>query len=388
MSISIRKLSLSLALVLPLLAAVPGYSQDQDEALEPVDADIPVAEVVVEQDHLAIKIGKSEYKLEDPKAGDAFRAPFESLSESDKVSFQNNRRIFLGMASRAMNLLKYGFGVGSIVKEKIKYQIQKMKDRNEVAYMNTYSDGVQADYFAARDRSIEAERVASLARVPISFRERSQQVVLGFLRGLDSKLWQQAPLFSRSNEFGVMAAGGIEILGGKRSKGWGGADDIGISIGYNRDERTLAFQIFNDFERYKGSQMPAVFLAGAYAKLGTYVANQRTGELVHEGVSFYPPMMPAFSQMTQENFMAGFSSGLTWPPSPIGDMLTYSNKLNQGVLLRITISPFTKGFVRIYTGLGINTIKAVVTTVRDGIQKIVDMGNRAFAIRCSGIFIR
>ena len=150
---------------------------------------------------------------------------------------------------------------------------------------------------------------------------------------LDAQLWTQASIVAHANEFGVLAAVGLQAEGGNSAGvGRGGLADIGISLGFNRDEKSIAIQIFNDRETFKSTEMPMVMIAGLVGKAGFYVANQGKN-LSAEGSSFYPPVAPAFSSSTNRSFMIGASSGLTWPPSPLGDLLTYTNKLKQTIIV-------------------------------------------------------
>lgn len=197
-----------------------------------------------------------------------------------------------------------------------------------------------------------------------TFDEKANLIISSILSSIDSQLWRQARIVAHANEFGIMVAAGIEAEGGARNKkGWGGLTDIGISLGYNRDEKAMAIQIFHGLEPFESTQMPVVFIAGLVAKAGLYVANQGH-DLTAVGSSFYPPMAPGFSSQTNRSFMAGFSSGLTWPPSPIGDMLTYSNKLKQTVLFRLTLSPLTKGFIRVQSGALNQVINAAYLPIK------------------------
>lgn len=322
-----------------------------------LDKEIPESNLTEKNGTVEIQVGKSLYLVNEPNSGSEDRTEFEALPEASRQRFSKNRLVFLKTVARALHLTKYGFGIGTIVKDKIKFVIQSVRPskKNQIADAN--------EDVGSRDLFTEQEVARS------TLKERSNEVIQNVLASLDRKLWQQAALFSNSNEFGVMAAGGLELIAGKRDKGWGGLLDFGISIGFNIETRSLVIQIFSDYERYRSSLMPAVFIAGLVGKSGLYIASLKTGELSHQGTSFYPPMVPGFSSSTPKVFMSGLSSGLTWPPSPIGDALTYTNTLDQAVLLRLTISPMTKGFVRIQSGLGSAIARIVIQPVNSALAK-------------------
>lgn len=128
--------------------------------------------------------------------------------------------------------------------------------------------------------------------------------------------------------------------------------------------------------------MPVIFIAGLVTKIGFYVANQGKNLNSH-GTSFYPPVVPGFSTSTNQKFMTGFSSGLTWPPSPISDMLTYSNKVSQTTLLRLTISPIIKGFVHIQSGALQQLSKIQLFSMKDMLQKFKE---KTAVLECTALF--
>ncbi len=314
---------------------------------------------------LEIQSGKRHYTLVTPAAPE--RAAYDSMGEPEKAAFHTNRKIFLTTLARGLRMIKYGLGVGVIGKDSIRYQIQAYRLRSLTNDLATVSRGLREDIMAAQESALDELEDGRRQNEGLAFRERSERVIQRLLEAADLNLWTQAPLFSRSNEFGVVFALGVELLGGHKEKGWGGLIDLGISVGYNRDERAMVIQIFRDMEHFKSTSLPAVFLAGIMTKAGIYIANQSPGTLQHDGVSYYPPMAPAFSSITRDNFMAGLSSGLTWPPSPIGDMLTYSDQLNQNMVLRVTASRLLPQFFHLESGLTAKSLNAVMSPIKKAI---------------------
>lgn len=360
---------------------LPAHAKISQELL---NQETPEAKVTVEKGHFSIVIGKQNFVISEPIDSDSARIHFDSMSAKDQEKFQTKRRNFLAKAARALSLMKYGFGMGSIVKEKIIYQFGEIKSSMQMNRMRHSDPGTYQDFIAATDRTLEARILAREQKAALSLKDRSNQITSSFLKGIDMQLWQQAPLFVNSNEFGVVASAGLELLAGKREKGWGGILELGISIGYNSKERSLIFQIVNNREAYKSSPLPVFFLTGATVKLGGYIANQRPGELTRKGLSYYPPIVPGYSSTTKDSFATGFSTGLTWPPSPLGDLLTYTDKLSQTTLLRISISPIQKGFIRI--GTGFNPMKWMTTLVSVK-EAIANFGKKnSIAASCSGLF--
>ncbi len=274
------------------------------------------------------------------------------LSVEEQKGFLQTRSEFLKMAAMAFQKLKWGFGAGYVIKNKISFFRDKREIRKKLEFANKLNEGDERDTIISAVLSYQEQMLAKQKILrDQSFKEKSDQVILKLLYNLDRSLWDGAPIVSRANEFGVMFALGPQIeAGSTNGKKWGGLLDIGISLGFNRDQKALVFQIFRDKEKFVSTQMPGIFIAGVVLKAGLMISNQKK-EMTTEGSSFYPPMAPGFSTITDRSFNVGFSSGLTWPPSPLGDILTYTNASQRRVWLRLSFSPVQKGFVQVNEGL-------------------------------------
>ena len=327
-----------------------------------------------------ISLKKSTYLIDGLKNTVGLELP--QLSEQDQQSFYKTRLDFLTQAAKTLQVLKWGFGLGVLIKDRFQFSSEKKQINKLLEVANNLdSDSRDALLLAIQRQAPMTEQKWSEQKKK-SFTAKSDEVITKILNSLDCQLWKQAQVVAKANEFGVIVAVGIETEGGTRGgKGWGALTDIGISFGYNRDNKSLAIQIFHDWEPFKSTQMPLFFIAGLVTKAGLYVANQGR-DLNAKGISFYPPMAPGFSSTTNRSFMAGFSSGITWPPSPIGDMLTYSNTLSQKILLRLTVSHLTKGFIRVQsdvlnqiTKINFTSIKYLISNLRSSgsTNKCVDL---------------
>lgn len=380
---SFRPLPLMTAALFALLLPFSTFAEGGDFPSPPaVDMAAPQVQTkTLESGQLEIKSGGHTYILDAPTE----KENYEALSEDDKKIFEENRRNFMTQLLKALSVLKYGFGMGSLVKDRISYINQSRKEAGLERKFEALPATAQADALAALERSQEERLRMAEESFARSMKTRSQDAVQAILRSVDGQLWNQAPLFTRANEFGFILSGGVVALGGIQDKGgWGGLFDLGISIGYNRESKALAIQIFRDLERFESTKMKAVFVAGALAKAGFYMANQRSGELARKGHSFYPPMVPGFTSSTPSLFETGLSSGLTWPPSPVGDLLTYTNALDSKVALRFTISPMLKGFVRIETGFDRSSLKLFLHPI-DSIMNLIK-AKKAGAMSCHAVF--
>lgn len=273
---------------------------------------------------------------------------YQSMPDADQRSFQMKRFMFLKATESALMKVNWTLGMGSLVGEKLVFIKDKVKEAV------TGQDKVEQAVF---DNMQE------------TFRQRSLRIVGNILKSIDKNLWEKAPVISKSNEFGLSVAAGIQALGGVGTKGYGGILDLGMSFGYHTETRSLVFQIFLDREKFKSTLMKAVFIAGVVGKGGVYIANQSdsTKAPSRKGESFYPPMIPGFQSTTPELVNFGGSSGLTWPPSPLGDVLTYTTDLSNDAILRITVSPIMKGFVRVSTAL--NPMQLIVEKISALVEK-------------------
>lgn len=342
------------------------------------------AATVLEQDKkLEITVGKSRYRLS-PSSENIEQ--FLAMDQAEQKNFLNKRVQFISQAAKAFEMLKYGFGMGSLVKDKIKFMIQPLKDRWALHDFDHLPPGVQQDILAAKNRTlIEREQYKDLI-FKQSMKERSEQIIQSYLTGLDQVIWGQAQLFAKTNEFGLLLNGNLTLLGGSRvGRGFGGQIGLGISIGYNREEKAVVIQIFRDLEKFKSTTMTALFSAAATAKAGFYIENHHGGENLRKGISFYPPMFPGYSTITPSHFQTGFSSGVGFPPAPMGDMLTYTNELNSNSVIRVTFSRMLKSFVRIESGVSIRDLFQIIKTP---LQKMLDLiSNRGQSpALCKAIF--
>lgn len=324
---------------------------------------------------LEITVKNSKFSILPPSS--EFQIPALGMSLKEQQSFLEKRDLFLTLTAKSLSKLNWQLGPIVILKHKLaynKFQSQKKKFIEE-AYK--YDDGSREDFLAALNRyELELEE-KRLIQKSMTMRQYSEELTLLLLQALDLKLWQQAPLVAQANEFGVFLAGGPIAEGGNSEKGYGGLTNLGVSVGFNLEQKAVALQLFSDLEKFKSTQMPAVFVIGLSFKLGFYLSNF-SGKLNSRGSTFYPPMIPGFTSSSPNSFATGFSSGLTIPPSPLGDLLTYTNDLNQSVLMRLTISPLTRGFVRIKSSIGKSSFNFLVIPFK----KLFS----GPAIRCSAIF--
>lgn len=245
---------------------------------------------------------------------------FESLPADRQQKFQEMRVLFLTNAARILNATKFVYGAGSVVGDGLNFVKVKAKQ--------------------AIGKEVEAE-----TRVQRSFQVRSHEAAQAILRGLDYKLWSQAPLVIDSNEFGLSISAGIVAEAGVLHKGGGGAQEVGFSMAFNKTQKAFVFELFHNSERFDNSKA-AVTVVGVVGKLGVSMGRRQGAETL-KGSSFYPPAIPGYSTSSPEFFQSGLSSSLGFPPPPFADLLTFTNRFERHSLIRITVSPVVPGFIRI-----------------------------------------
>lgn len=313
-----------------------------------------------------IQLPKSRYVVGiNPDDEPLARQRLDALNEQERISFLHTRSEFLRAAAIAFQKIKWGFGFGSVIKNRLAFY----REKKEIHRQFEFAEKMQGDVKDTLLSAAQAQEEDLQARKDVfreqKMKQKADEVIVKLLLNLDRNLWDGAPIVSRANEFGVMVALGPQLeMGSTEGKKWGGLLDIGLSLGYNRDQKALVFQIFRDKEKFVSTQMPGVFIAGVVLKTGLMVANQNK-QMTTEGSTFYPPMAPGFSTMTDRSFNAGFSSGLTWPPSPLGDILTYTNSSQRRIWLRLSFSPVQKGFVQVREGFS-DEISGIINRLRSG----------------------
>ncbi len=287
---------------------------------------------------------------------------FNQLSDEQKSRFQESRLVFLKNAARILSSTKFVLGAGSLVGDGLSFVKIKVKQ--------------------AFGKEVETSE-----KVRRSFGERSNQAVQSALKGIDYKLWSQAPMVIDSSEFGLSLSLGIVAETGVQKKGGGGAEEIGISLAMNKKSKAFVFEIFHKSEKFDNTKA-AISVLGVVGKAGMTMGS-RNGAETMKGSSFYPPAVPGYSSASPEFFSAGFSSSLGFPPPPLADLMTFTNKFERHTWIRVTVSPVVKGFVRVQFGdvRGSVTLVAmrfvdVFRAISDKVVHVVGMKGR----RCGAVF--
>lgn len=266
---------------------------------------------------------------------------------------------FLTNAARILNSTKFVLGAGSLVGDGFSFVTLKVK--------KVFGKGAEQEPKEKR-----------------TFQERSHQVTQALLRGIDYKLWSQAPLVMESNEFGISVAAGFLAETGIMRRGAGGIEEVGINLGYNKTSKAFVFEIFHNSEKFDSTK-GAFTVFGLVGKAGLMIS-RRNGSETQKGSAFYPPMLPAYSMTSSEYFTAGFSSSLGFPLPPFSDVMMYTNKFESHSLIRITVSPIVKGFIRMEVGDVKGSLKLVTMRFVDVFTAIAHKIRFHRHVSCSAVF--
>jgi hypothetical protein len=301
---------------------------DQDPQFEPGQkVEVEAPKIALSDGHFIIRSGLSTYTFkiipEDPE----LQKNLDSMSESDLFAFQKKRQNLLTISAASLNAIKYSYGIGALTKDGLVFLKEKIRP-------------------SPKDQSKEAARVKGLSA-------RSTQVTQALLSSIDRQLLTQAPLVARANEYGMTLNMGFAALAGTNQKPFGGLFDLGFSLTYNEDTRTLVFQLYRNVEAFKNTSTGFTSYIGLATKAGILLYNRAPGTELSslKGSTFYPPAVPGYLTRSTSMISSGFSSGLGFPPPPLGDLLTYTNSIDHRTIVRISVSPLIKGFIRIGFGV-------------------------------------
>ncbi|MFP5519081.1 MAG: hypothetical protein ACLGGX_04210 [Bdellovibrionia bacterium] len=356
---------------------------------ELIESELNKAQVLKQRDKLIIKVKDQELRLdlvpqvEEMKTAMGLKLPesivkeyeargealpeidpladFKKLPPEKQQEFIEQRKLFLTQAARILVQTEYAMGAGSLIGDAFTF----VKVRTKKLF------GVESE-----------PRLA-----PPAFKERSRLIAERMLQNIDYKLWSQAPLVIDSNEYGVQLAAGIVAVQGVRDHGGGGGEFLGLSVAYNKTNRALVFEISHVSDVFDHSKA-AVGVVGINGFAGILMARRDSANPVEtlKGHTFYPPALPAYSSVGPAFFSAGLSTSIGLPPPPLADLLTWTDTFERRALLRITVSPVMKGFVRVYVGDVGGTVKImafrVIDVLKELAKKVLPLQRRS----CSRVF--
>lgn len=340
-------LNLNLLALTVLLGSFSSFAQnsslptpDQDPQFEPGQkVEVEAPKTALTEGHFVIQSGSSTYSFKILPENPELQKSLDGMSEGDLIAFQKKRQNLLAKAAASLNAVKYSYGIGALTKDGLVFLKEKIHPSPE-------------------EQSKEDARVKGL-------HARSTQVTQSILTSIDSQLLAQAPLVAHANEYGMTLNLGFAALAGTNQKPFGGLFDLGFSLTYNEDTRTLVFQLYRNVEAFKSTSTGFTSYIGLAVKAGVLLYNRAPGTELSslKGSTLYPPAVPGYWTRSTNMFSSGFSSGLGLPPPPFDNLLTYTNSIDHRTIVRISVSPLVKGFIRIGFGLNRQDFKWIPETM-------------------------
>lgn len=327
-----------------------------------VQQELSAADFVGDQGEMRIDLGKGViYRLEAMPREAAQLKPYNGLSSEQQELFLSRRQRFLTQIARALQASRLALGAGSLVGSSFRF----------------VKDGLKKTLGAPVPEAVESP----------SFRERSQRVVQTLLTNFDRQMWAQAPLMVSANEFGISASVALIAVGGYLKKGFGGAQELGVSFAFNTESKALVFELFHSSEKFRTGEPFAAVLAAA-PRVGVQIARREMGPegLKSEGHIHGLPVIPAYAGAGEDSLNVGAMLTLGIPPTPIADFLGYMNEFDKTTLIRVTLSPIVKSFIRVEFGDARGAYRAVLAPFSTVMQAITSRVQALRFGRCESLF--
>lgn len=284
----------------------------------------------------------------------------EIKDELEAKKFLEARKMVLTKLATALQSISYGMGSIEWINEQWSYQKIKRQSLTLQELANGAHPDMRADILVASQSSLDQALIEMERKANRTLKEKAYDLTLAILTKTDQMLFNQKEVVAEANEFGFMASLGPQFIVGSNTKGLGGLLSLGFAVGYNKKTGAFFLDFFQSIEKFESTIMKLAFSAGLILKSGVLVrAAQEHNNLHHQSKTFYPPAIPGYANWSNSSFSSGFSSGLTIPPSPFGDLLTYKTETSSGSLIRIEISKVYPLWVRVKSPLLTNKINLI-----------------------------
>lgn len=339
---------------------------------------------------LSFAVKDYTYTINYTPANVELRADYESLSAEEQSQFQATREMFLKKVISMFHFSRLGIGLGIVTKSSVKQVVSNVfPSREELPPEGELRDIV----IRLRDEEREKTRLAELELekqyAGLQGSDKAKAMGSAFTQdlilGLDNILFQQAKLVANSNEFGASLTVGPTLSAGLKKKTFGGMMGVVINLGFDKNSKTLVFEVQRLSETLKEAFTP-MGIAGLDLRMGMYFRNNSDRGNLH-GYSFFPPAIPTGMSVYNSYFTAGMASGLAFPPI-VTDLYSFQSDSNRSTLFRITFSPLMKGFFRFQMGPLPDRIKVVFYKIQDLAIRIKSIMPRLGAGLCRGVLIQ
>lgn len=327
------------------------YSNAQDLLVEDYlkqELEVAEPEISETQDQLFYEIKTKKdnvYFLRRTPEDELAQGIYYSLNTNSQAEFQKNRLFILGKFASVMEKTELVVGFVSVIKSKLK-NIFKKKDKGQTVL------GV------------------------LDSREKGHEVISRMIEVIDRRLWLRAPVVATQNEFAFTLGVSALAMAGHRKVGVGTSLGLMISMGFNRQTRKAIFEITLETQKFSRAWGVPTLLLAIAPRGSISVTDQRPkAEMdLREGRNYYPPLAAGYFFDTEHHVEIGAESHLLSCPPLYPMACTFMTKVWRLPALRITVSPLTKGFVRVlFPGFMTRAVANEVSRVQENIENASEL---------------
>lgn len=328
-----------------------------------LDLNLPEATFEQHQSTTEIKTKTGSFILKNPILN----------NDANKDKFLETRKMVLTRLATALQTLSYGMGSIEWINEKWAFQKIKRQSISIQELAQSAPSEIRADILGASQSQLDEALAELEKRTNRTLKEKAYDLTLAILMRTDQMLINQKEVVAQANEFGFMASLGPQFIVGSQNKGLGGMLSVGFALGYNKKSGAFFLDIFQSIEKFESTLMKLAFSAGLILKSGVLVrATADQDHSLQQSQTFYPPAVPGFANWSKSSFASGLSSGLTIPPSPIGDLMTYQTQTSSESMVRIEISKVYPLWVRVKSPLLTSKIQLIKEKLGWGLNNITN----------------
>lgn len=329
--------------------------EKQDVLPEVVVAKETIGEVVL------VREGET-YRLQMPEDPELLKN-LQELNEEQQKLFLKNRTFALERMLSLFHWKHLKEGGGAMLGQKI---VQAQNDRNlrDLADMEG-PQSIRGEVMEAYYNEYK-ERVRAAGGEGALFKQEAHAFILEKLKGVDESLFRFAGLVSKPTEVGFTVTAGATVGAGAGKRVWGRTGLLNFNIGIDFKTKSLVFEVTRISEKYVKNLTPLVGSFGVLGAGGVYAKNGQF-DGVHRGLTISPPSPAPFGVLA-----SGYSNyseiGATLGASPliIDFLVGFASTSERSRIIKIEISPFRLGFLKIQFGQG---VKASLVSVKDMIKR-------------------
>lgn len=285
-------------------ATVAARSADGEQVVEETIA--PATDEVVGARHV-IHTARGEFEIADSPPTELAKQKLATMSEAEIKIFNERRVDFLKRAAQALSTTRLALGTGLYVKNKLVRLIPSKKEREPMKSIKEYGEGL----------------------------------VQTMLTKMSTQIWEHAPIIATANEFNVVLSGNTKTALAFGSRGFHEGLGLGVSIGYNAEQKSVGFQVFAYQERLHRA-LPYSVGVSVHGKFFGQAMNREPGT---EGKTFHAIYTSLPGPMGVADTSNSFEGGLTWGVGAQLPSIMFQAKMYRYPILDVNVAN-RPGYVR------------------------------------------